>query len=433
METFPVASRLPSNPAQKRLLRESPAKEQARQSIAMLLDPTLTAQIRDWLFSKALPFWAEAGVDRRFGGFIEELDFSGADAALPHKRVRVTCRQIYAFSQASLLGWTHGAHLIDDGAAYLVDKAWQGEDGGFARTLARNGTVADPTADLYEQAFALFAFAYAYKATGNADYAQWAHKTMDFIEAHLRDADGEGFWHASDRAGHRQQNPHMHLAEACLAGFDATGEARFAERGREVIALFENRFFDRKTGVLHEFFKRDWSVAEGEDGRIVEPGHQLEWAWLLQNAHARLGAGRAQPVRALIGYAERRGVNPKTGAVMNRIDRDGAPIDAGSRSWPNTERIKAALALYELDGEDPSPVVEKTARLLFERYLRSAPGLIEIPQGAWIDAFDGEGRPVSERIPASILYHLTLAFAEVLRLEEASAAGEPIVNEIGEP
>ena len=35
----------------------------------------------------------------------------------------------------------------------------------------------------------------------------------------------------------------------------------------------------------------------------------------------------------------------------------------GSRAWPNTERLKAAVALFELDGVDPAPVIDPTAEL----------------------------------------------------------------------
>jgi len=394
----------------------------------MTFDRNLIADIRDWLFAKALPFWADAGVDRAYGGFVEELEFSGADAGLPYKRVRVSCRQVYVFAHASLLGWTDGARLVDQGAAFLIDKAWQGEDAGFAHKLARDGSILDPTADLYEQAFALFAFAYAFKATGRSDYLQWAHKTLDYIETHLRDNDagdgagngaGDGFWHNSNRSGHRLQNPHMHLAEASIAAFDATGDARFAGLAKDLAGLFQRRLFNRNAGTLTEYFERDWTVAGGAEGRIVEPGHQLEWAWILQQMRSRFGVGEAETIRRLVRFAETCGLNPETGAVMNRVDIDGTPIDAGSRSWPNTERIKAALALYELDGEDPRGVVNAAAGLLFERYLSSAPGAIDLPAGAWIDAFDHKGQPLSTRIPASILYHFFLAFAEILRLEKA--------------
>ena len=41
---------------------------------------------------------------------------------------------------------------------------------------------------------------------------------------------------------------------------------------------------------------------------------------------------------------------------------------------------------------------------------RSRPGL-------WIDQFDGQGAPMTGAVPASIVYHLFLAFSELLRLE----------------
>jgi mannose/cellobiose epimerase-like protein (N-acyl-D-glucosamine 2-epimerase family) len=40
------------------------------------------------------------------------------------------------------------------------------------------------------------------------------------------------------------------------------------------------------------------------------------------------------------------------------------------------------------------------------------------PRGTWIDAFDAEGKSVVSTIPASTLYHVFLAFAEVLRVGE---------------
>ena len=96
--------------------------------------------------------------------------------------------------------------------------------------------------------------------------------------------------------------------------------------------------------------------------------------------------------------------------TFNSVRDDGTPVDRGSRTWPNTERIKAAVALHELDGADPEPVFRSSGQLLLGRYLAHA------PRGTWIDAFDAGGRPLAESIPTSTLYHLFLAFAEVLRV-----------------
>jgi N-acylglucosamine 2-epimerase/mannose-6-phosphate isomerase len=114
---------------------------------------------------------------------------------------------------------------------------------------------------------------------------------------------------------------------------------------------------------------------------------------------------------ALAGFAEQHGVDAASGAVFDAVRDDGAPVRRSSRTWPNTERIKGHLALFELTGRDPRRPVAASARLLLDRYLAVT------PRGAWIDQFDAQGRPMVEAVPASILYHLFLAFAEVLRLE----------------
>ena len=92
------------------------------------------ARVRHWMFEEALPFWAEHGVDREFGGFLEELTFDGKPTDVDFKRVRVTCRQLYAFSHAALLGWSEGRALSDRAYEYLLAKA-RTPDGVWARLL----------------------------------------------------------------------------------------------------------------------------------------------------------------------------------------------------------------------------------------------------------------------------------------------------------
>jgi mannose/cellobiose epimerase-like protein (N-acyl-D-glucosamine 2-epimerase family) len=370
------------------------------------------AAIRSWMFDAALPLWAEHGVDRANGGYVEQLDFTGRDAGLDFKRTRVTGRQIYVFSHAATLGWAPGNALAEAGIAFLTERAWLGADKGFARTLTRSGDVRDPTPDLYDHAFVLFAFAWRHKAAKDADSLRWMHVTLDCIERLLRHPGGLGYWHELPATGWRQQNPHMHLTEACLAAFDASGDARFADKARDLVQLFRTRFFDPASGTLAEYFADDWSRAPGADGRITEPGHQMEWAWILNSARKLLGIDTAAEIRSAIRFAETHGVDPATAATYNVVRDDGVVLDRGSRAWPNTERLKAAVALFELDGVDPMPVIEPTSQLLLERYLGRKPA------GVWMDAFDAEGRELNRTVPASTLYHVFLAFAEVLRIAD---------------
>jgi mannose/cellobiose epimerase-like protein (N-acyl-D-glucosamine 2-epimerase family) len=367
------------------------------------MNPVPFEAARAWLFEAALPLWAERGVDRVDGGFYEELDSSARPTDRAFKRVRVTCRQIYVFSHAALLGWTQGADISEWGYKYLVTQARLRDDG-WARKLSRHGAVIDASIDLYELAFVIFAMAWRYRVSADPEARAHALDTLNFIRTRMRAPNG-GFWHSLPLTGFREQNPHMHLAEACLVAFEATGEEVFLDTAREVVQLFATRFFDPRT--LGERFDQTWARVGGG----IEPGHHFEWTWIL--AHYQRLTG--EPVTALAArsaeFAERHGVDPGTYAVYDALTEEGDVLKSSSRIWPNTERIKAALGLFELDGRDPRGALSSSCGLIFGRYFAN-----DIP-GLWTDQFDALGKPLTTTTPASCVYHLFLAFAEMLRLE----------------
>jgi mannose/cellobiose epimerase-like protein (N-acyl-D-glucosamine 2-epimerase family) len=364
-------------------------------------------QVRDWMFQAALPFWARHGVDETYGGFLEELDFQGRATGVDFKRVRVVCRQVYVFSHAALLGWPEGAALSARAYDFLIAKARR-QDGGFVRLLTREGAVKDPTPDLYDIAFALYACAWRYRLSGDESVRKLAGETLDYVRRQMR-GPLKGFWHELPPSGPRLQNPHMHLAEACLCAFDALGEDDYLDQARELVGLLRSKLFNGRT--LGERFDAHWKRLGGAEGASLEPGHAFEWAWILSRYQGFTGEEQGELVAALIAFGESFGVNPKTGAVYDEVSEAGVPLAASSRTWPNTERIKAHLGRFELSGEDPTGPVAASLALLFDSYLNVS------PRGLWIDRFDADGRAIAKAVPASILYHLFLAFSEVLRLE----------------
>lgn len=372
------------------------------------MDRSVFANISKWMFEDALPLWSSVGIDPK-GSYMEFLDREGGQPEISYRRVRVICRQIYVFSHAYQLGYEPGLELAKRGYDYLIAHAWLGEDGGWARRLSANGAVLDATPDLYDQAFVLFALGWYHRASGDAEAHAWARRTLAYIEAHMRHPLG-GFLHEKPAVGPRQQNPHMHLLEACLANYEGVQDADMLRVAREIVGLFRDKFFDIESGTLAEFFEEDLSRTAGDKGRWIEPGHQFEWAWILVNHRRLTGDDTADLARAAVAFGEKYGVDPVSHATYNGVRDDGAPLDRASRTWPNTERMKAAVAMYELDGVDPVPVLAQSGNLLLNRYLA-----VE-PRGAWIDVFDENGQPRLDNIPTSTLYHVFLAFAEALRI-----------------
>jgi mannose/cellobiose epimerase-like protein (N-acyl-D-glucosamine 2-epimerase family) len=176
--------------------------------------------VRKWLLEDALPFWADKGVDRVHGGYVEQLRLDGTDPAVGFKRTRVIGRQIYSFCHASLLGRGDGVALARHGYEFLTANAWLGPERGWARRLDREGRVTDPTPDLYDLAFILFALGWYHRVTGDPGALSWALRTVEFLESQMRHPSGIGFLNEKPATRPRLQNPHMHLLEAALVNLE---------------------------------------------------------------------------------------------------------------------------------------------------------------------------------------------------------------------
>jgi mannose/cellobiose epimerase-like protein (N-acyl-D-glucosamine 2-epimerase family) len=370
--------------------------------------------VRAWIFEAALPLWLAAGLDARRGGSVEALDFDGRDAAIPFKRVRAQARQVYAFSQAHLWGVAGAGAAADHVWAFLERNARR-EDGGWVRLLDRAGDVLDPAADAYDMAFILYAIAWRARA-GDPEALAKAHAVLDALERLLGLGRGLGFRAAEDRPDARLQNPHMHLLEAALELAGATGDARFADLAGDMTTLFTDRMLTG--GVLVEAYDADWRPIRGERQKI-EPGHLYEWTWLLHRAEAVTGRRLREEARALTAFAEAHGLDPDTRFAVDALSGEALARKPVARLWPQTEALKAHLALFEHQGIDGRARIAEITSQLLDRYLAVA------PRGGWMDRFGPGWTPAADNVPASILYHLLVAFAELLRLEPA-LRGAPV-------
>jgi mannose/cellobiose epimerase-like protein (N-acyl-D-glucosamine 2-epimerase family) len=369
-------------------------------------------KVRHWMFEVAIPTWVNICIDPVLGGPVETFLLDGKTPSnQSFRRTRVNARQIYTMCHASMLGVADALPIAEELFAYLLDRCWQGPHKGWAKTITPEGAILDPTPDFYDFAFCLFGLGWLYRATGNTDALKLAHQTLDILEQKFRHPSGKGFHNQLPPTLPRQQNPHMHLMEAALVLAQASGEARFRDLADEMAQLFYRSFFLNRISILPEFFTEELTPLIESGLNRLEPGHHFEWAWILSQHQLLTGQNHEVIVQALVKVAEKYGVDPNTQLTYNRLDHNLAPIDRGSRTWPNTERIKGWLGLYELTGISPWESVEKCCNALFSHHLSQ-----KAPPGMWVDAFDHAARPKSSDIPASTFYHLFLAFSEVLRL-----------------
>lgn len=364
-------------------------------------------RVRHWLFEETLPLWSTAGVDWRYGGFHEALTFDATPITRP-KRMRTTARQIYAFAVAHEMGWNGPAYeLIDHGIQFITANG-RTDRGGWIKTFNPDGTVLDGTEDAYDQSFVLLALAHAHRA-GHPQALGLATQTFAFLDEHLADAKMRGFLDVPGGTGLRRSNPHMHLLESFLAWYEVTGNRDYLQQAARIVDLFRQHLFDPETWTLGEYFTDDWERAPGEKGEWTEPGHHFEWAYLLSNFAAASGQNDViRHARKLYTSAIANGLNRTTELAYGAVSRHGLPLDTNSRSWPQTEAVKAAIALDGNGGPDLKPEVEARVGRLFRWHIEQA------PKGLWIDVIDEKGRPRAEDVPASIFYHLVSALTQYL-------------------
>ncbi|PDT83697.1 AGE family epimerase/isomerase [Sinorhizobium sp. BJ1] len=378
----------------------------------VLLPGVWRQRVAHWLFEETLPLWSTAGVDEFHGGFHEALSFEAAPLMRP-KRMRTMARQVYAFSVAKLRGWDGDAdRLIEHGIAFMEKGRTQ--RGGWARVLHVDGTIADPCEDAYDHACVLLALAHAHQA-GNPDALRLSQETFAFLDAHLEDERLTGFLETSDGTELRRTDPHMHLLEAFLAWHTATGERGYLRRAARIIDLFRSHFFDADSWTLGEYFDGSWKPAAGEQGLWTEPGHHFEWASLLvEFANKSRQTDLIAFARKLYASAIANGLNRSTGLAYGAVSRSGLPLDLTSRSWPQAEAVKAALALEGTGGPDLKPEIEARVGRLFRWHIDPA------PLGMWVDRINEKGRIVANEVPASVFYHLVTALMQYLDKTEGA-------------
>lgn len=376
--------------------------------------------LREWLVDKTLPVWLACGYDSAAGGFHEKLAFDLTPILNEGKRAMVQARQCYVFAGP-------GVHLTGASAAakggfdFLLAHCRHPE-GGWRHRTERSGAALDDSRDLYDQAFVLFAAAWMIAAYGLDEARVAADETLEYLD-HDRGHPAGGYTEnvladGTLAEGPRRQNPHMHLFEALLALYDATGEERCLERAARMFALARDKFI--VDGALREYFTDDLEPAPGEKGQIVEPGHHMEWVWLLHRYAEHSGDRSAvETADRLYAFALSHGYDGRSGGVLDEVTGLGDALKKSRRLWPQTEALKAHVARYRHAGDTAAlKRIEKGVAVLLRDHLKEN-------AGGWCEHLDSSGINFYGSYPASTLYHLAFAVGELEHLHYG--AGEKSV------
>lgn len=359
------------------------------------------------------------------GGFFHYFKDDGTVYDRSHRHLVSSTRFVFDYAMA-YREFKEPAYLdaVQHGLRYLRDVHRDAKSGGYAWTL-KDGMPEDRTHHCYGLAFVLLAYSCGHTA-GVPEARGWMYETWQLLEKHFWDAAARLYRDEASPdwvfSGYRGQNANMHMCEAMLAAYEATGEARYLDRAHTLAFNMTQRQAAKAGGLVWEHYDAhwdiDWQYNQGDPRHLFrpwgfQPGHQVEWAKLLMILERhRPEAWMLPTARHLFDVSLARAWDGESGGICYGFAPDGNWCDTDKYFWVQAEALAAAALLAARSGE----------AAYWDWYRRiwaySWEHLVDHRYGAWFRILDRQNRKYSdEKSPAGKTdYHTMGACYEVLRL-----------------
>lgn len=313
-------------------------------------------------------------------------------------------RTLHVFALAQMLGREGAGDVVRHGLDFYLDGP--GHDAQYGGWFAQvGGAQPDDTKPLYGLAHVLLAGSTLLQA-GYDEGARLIEEASSLIDAHYwREADGLCL-ESYDRSftvldAYRGQNANMHLAEAYLAAYEATGIETYIERATRIATFIAKPAIGPAEAApwrLPEHYDENWEPVPGYNiDRPKDPfrpygslvGHWLEWARLCMQLRG-LGVDEEWLIPAatrLFDAALEEGWQPNGGFVYT-VDWEGRPVVADRYFWEPAEGVGAACFLGRVTGDRRH--AEWYVRIW--RYIDEH--VVDHERGSWFPELDSENRPL---------------------------------------
>ena len=277
----------------------------------------------------------------------------------PHSRQLVASARYVLNYATAYKRYGTAQHL--DWAKWGLDfltSAHQQESGHYA-WLLEQGAVTDTRVMAYGHAFVMLAAAAGLKAGIDA-----ARETMngvfDFMENYFWDEAAGAYNDERDASlktlsPYRGQNANMHMCEALLAAWQASGDVKFLNRAERLANLFAFELAAQSGGQIWEHYDSDWQVdmlynIDYPNDRYkpwgFQPGHQNEWAKLLLILDTERPDPKWLPKAQSLYDKAMAGWDPEFGGLVYGVAPDGSFCAAEKYFWVQSESFAAAWRLY---------------------------------------------------------------------------------------
>ena len=384
----------------------------------------LKEEFRSELLTNILPYWMNRMVDEEFGGFYGRRDGYDHVELEADKGIILNTRILWTFS--------HAAHMLrDNNYKRVADRAYQYITRYFIDPKFRGvywmvnfeGNPLITKKQVYAQAFAIYAFAEYFKASGKKESLEHAIDIFHLTETHSFDQNENGYLEAFDREWKlledlrlsdkdtnekKTMNTHLHLLEAYTSLYRVWKDAFLGRQLRNLILIFRDKIISN-TKHFNLFFDEHWNVKSHE----ISYGHDIEGSWLLfEAAEALDDETLTNEIRklclAMVEETLQQGFD-EDGGLMNANDK--GLIDGDKHWWPQAEALVGLVNAWQLSANDK--YLEAAIRTW--RFIQTK--LIDKEYGEWYWRVDRSGvvnRDEDKSGPWKCPYHNGRAMLELM-------------------
>ena len=360
------------------------------------------------------------------GGYLQSFYDNGQPFDTSFQQLVSSTRIIVNYSMAGKI--FNNMKYLDNarhGLDYLEQVHFQANTNNYAWTL-QDGQPLDMTQQAYGYAFVLLAYAAAKKA-GIIQSDTKLLETYNLLETRFWQADHGLYADEIDVNGklsdYRGQNANMHLCEAMIAAYEASGLTVFLERALLIAENIAIKQADKTDGLIWEHyrpdFSPDWHYNKDDPKNLYrpwgfQPGHQTEWSKLLLMLYRHSSKpwllARAQ---SLFDRAYQLAWDEQYHGLIYGFNPQGQWCDEDKYFWVQAESFAAAAMLYQAT-DDSKYLAQYNALWLY-----CWEHMIDHKYGAWFRVLSRNNTKYSNEKSAAGAkcdYHSLGACFEVLRV-----------------
>ena len=391
-------------------------------------------------FNAGLTLWYPASVDSR-GGF--HSTFSSDWTLVPSATKGIVHQARMTWTAAEVAhrraDWKEQlTPIAKHGIAFLRDKMWDAECGGFYWEIADNGTPPTANSEMkhaYGISFGIYAAATVYELTKDESDLQLAKDAFHWLDRFGHDARFGGYREAfyrdgrpmvkppqdrpnqktgkvGEQLGDKSMNTHIHLLESFTALYKVWKDPVLRSRLEELLLIVRDKITTRPA-AMWQFFAADWTPA----ATLVSFGHDVESAFLILEAIEVLGRPEDEATwkicKALVDHSLQFGWDEKYGGFWHEGATYHGPVDRRKVWWVQAEGLNTLLVMHHRYGKTEAVYAQRFGSQ-WEFIKRS---MIDAEHGGWFNTVSESGiHPPGEHSKANLwktAYHETRALLNV--------------------